>query len=104
MLASYRPGFAVMSRDLTAYSFEDESFETCKRYCRNDSVIVEQIPYVNGLCVRFRKWPHRWGRMIHYDKYSRSLYVWKFQVQFEKEYFHRNGKIVYDPLEKEYEK
>lgn len=103
MLPSYRPGFAVMSRDLTAYSFEDESLESCKRYCFNDDVIVEMIPYVNGFSVTFRKWPYRWGKMIRYDKYSKSLYVWKFQVQFGKEYYHRKGKIVYDPLKKENE-
>ena len=41
MLESHKKGYAVMSPDLTAIAFEDESLENCKRYCFNGDVIVE---------------------------------------------------------------
>lgn len=48
MLESSRKGYAVMTKELDAYSFEDESLEACKRWCMSGYVIVEQIPYVMG--------------------------------------------------------
>jgi len=98
MLKSYRTGFAVMGRDLNSYTFEAESFEECKRFCRNGDVIVEMIPYVNGISISFRKWPFWYGKLIRYDKSSNSLYIWKFQIRWNKEYNHMKGDIVYDSL------
>lgn len=99
MLYNNERGYATVTRDRNAYSIEDRSMETCIRYCRMDSVVVEMIPYVNGFNLRFLKWPYKLGKhFISYDKYSQSIYFWKFQVQLNKEYSHRQGKVVYDPL------
>lgn len=99
MLTSNRRGYAIMDRELSGYYIESESLETCMQYCNKDKVVVEMIPYVNGFMLRFCKWPFQFGRhFIEYDKYASSVYIWKFQIQWRKEYNHRPGKIVYDPL------
>ena len=54
MLRNYERGYAVMTKELDAFSFESDSIESCKRYCFNGDVIVERIPYVNGFNVRVR--------------------------------------------------
>lgn len=93
MLRDYERGYAVMDKDLSAYSFECVDLETCKRYCRDGSVIVEKIPYVCGFSLRV--WVSRFNHGLKYDKYSRRLSLWRLQIQTGKEYEHKNGKIVY---------
>lgn len=95
MLQSYERGFAVMTKELDAFSFEHRDLETCKRYCRNDCVIVEQIPYVCGFSLRIMWLRHNFG--LRYDKYSRRLSLWHLQIQLTKEYTHKNGNVVYTP-------
>lgn len=100
MLYRNQRGYATMNRELTAFSLEDESLDTCKKYCRDDCVVVERIPYVNGFSIRVIMQRRRWGKFIRYDKYTGCLYIWRFQFQLLKEYSHKIGKIVYDPKAK----
>ena len=93
MLESYLRGYAVMNKELTAYSLCDESLETCKRYCHNGDVIVERIPYVCGIQIRIRFYkPWKW---IRYYKYARQLNIGWLHIQVNNEYRHKNGKVVY---------
>lgn len=48
MLDSNERGYAIMTKDLDGISLQDRSIEVCKRYCRNDYVIAERIPYKIG--------------------------------------------------------
>ena len=91
MLQSNRKGFAVMTKELDAYSFEDESLKTCKEYCRPGYVIVEQTPYVMGYSVRV-VW-HKFATPFYF-KYSYKNILW-LHWSVEKVYGHRVGKIVY---------
>ena len=91
MLDSNRKGYAVMNKDLSAYSFEDESLENCKRYCYNDSVIAERIPYICGISIKFM-WFEYWKPF--YFKYGMNNILW-FHWSIRKEYLHKTGKIVY---------
>ena len=95
MLNSRCRGYAVMTRELDAYSFEDESLESCKRYCRKDCVIVEMIPTPCGFNLRAWYSPANLG--FGYDKYAGMLRLWHLHFQVTKEYRHKIGKIVFDP-------
>ena len=97
MLAMNQRGYAVMNRELDAYAFEHEDLERCKRYCHNGDVIVEMIPYVNGINIRIRIFP-RTGKFFGYEKYNRQVHIGKLHIQFEKLYWHKTGEIVYDSL------
>lgn len=76
MLDSHRKGYAVMSEDLKGISFEDESLECCKKYCRKGNVIAERIPHVSGFQIR----------------------VFWANWQVSKIYRHRTGRVVYPPI------
>jgi hypothetical protein len=91
MLDSHRKGFAVMNKDLTAYSFEDERLEHCKRYCRNNDVIVEKIPYKIGYSIRL-VW-HKFWKPFDFKYYQKNI-LW-LHWSIRKEFSHKNGKIVY---------
>lgn len=95
MLDSNRKGYAVMSEDLKGYSFEDESLETCKRYCRKGYVIVEQIPYKCGFSISiiWRKWYKPFD--LHYNEKNIFWLHWRISYN----YLHRTGKTVYTPKE-----
>ena len=95
MLDSRLKGYAVMSPDLKGISFDNESFETCKRYCFNGDVIVEAIPYKCGIMVRLRFHRHNpWFRFNRYEK----VFL-KTRILFDYEYSHKYGKVLYtNPL------
>lgn len=97
MLGEREYGYAVMTRTLDAYSLMDGNLETCKKYCREECVVVEMIPYVCGFNIRLWISRYPFGRPISYDKYSSRLSIWKLNIQFGKEYDHKKGKVVYDP-------
>lgn len=98
MLDSRNFGYAVMNRELTAYSLEDTNLETCKRYCRNGDVIAEKIPYVCGLSIRFM-W-HKFNKPFYF-KYSYKNFLW-LHWSANKEYLHKTGKVVFaSPASKE---
>lgn len=96
MLPGMYRGYSVRSRDLSGISFESESLETCKRYCREDTVIVELIPVKCGFNLRV--WMSDYNRGLQYDKYANSLCLGKLVIQVYPEWKHKVGKIVYDPL------
>lgn len=93
MLDSNRKGYAVMNEQLTGISFDSEELETCKRYCRNGYVIVERIPCVVGFSITF-KW-YRFWKCFQF-KYNPKNILW-LHWSVQKEYAHKNGKIVYSP-------
>lgn len=99
MLPGYMRGYAVMTRELDAYSFEHEYLEKCIEWCRKDCVVVEMIPQVCGFNIRV--WWSKYSDGIQYDKYSRWLCLWHLNIQYNKEWCHKKGKIVYDPLNKQ---
>jgi hypothetical protein len=97
MLLDYQRGYSVRTRkDLKLISFESESLEDCKRFCLDDSVIVEVYPVKCGFNLRV--WKSTYNSGFNYDKYSKRLDLWKLHVQVIPEYTHKNGKIVFDPL------
>lgn len=91
MLDSNRKGFSVMNKELTAYSFSDESLDCCKRYCRNGDVIVERIPYKIGYSIRI-VWNKFWKPF--YFKYDQKNILW-LHWTIRKEFSHKIGNIVY---------
>jgi hypothetical protein len=90
-------GYAVMSKDLQGIGFDGNSLENCKRYCRNDDVIVERIPVVNGFSFKIAFYP--WFEKFSKHKLKGFISIWflcfNFVVKFE--YRHKIGKIVYRP-------
>ena len=95
MLYDYQRGYSVRTRDLHAISFESQSLEDCKQFCREDTVIVEMIPVKCGFNLRV--WMPDYNRGIKYDKYANSLCIGKLVIQVTPEWKHKIGKIVYDP-------
>lgn len=91
MLSSNRCGYATMNKELNAYSIEDESLETCKRYCRGTDVVVERLPVVRGFSIRIM-WYKFWKPI--YFKYNPKNILW-LHWSINKEYFHKNGNIVF---------
>lgn len=93
MLYNNRHGYAVMSKNLDAYSFQDENLETCKRYCRNGDVIVKMIPYVCGSSIKiiWRK-PYK---LIEFKKRFRYGNIFWLHLSWNREYLHRIGEIIY---------
>jgi hypothetical protein len=96
MLYDYERGYSVRTRDMHAISFESQSLEDCKRFCHDDSVIVELIPIKCGFNLRVRI--SNYNRGIKYDKYANSLCIGKLVIQVHLEWKHKIGKIVFDPL------
>lgn len=93
MLDSRIRGYAVMNKTLTGYSISSEDIETCKRYCRNGDVIVEQIPHVYGICIRIRFYsPWKW---FYYDRHADEFNIGWLHIQWLREYKHKIGKIVF---------
>ena len=89
-LQSNEFGYAVMTKDLKAYSFSHREVKVCKEYCRGDHVIVEQIPRVFGFSIRVY-----WARCherISFKYNTKNIFRLHWSVS--KEYTHKNGKIV----------
>lgn len=92
MLDSNNFGYAIMGKDLNSYSFEDESLEVCKRYCRGTDVIVEQIPYVTGFTITI-EWL-KFYKPFRFKYYPKNI-LWVHWV-YRRAYSHKNGKIVFN--------
>lgn len=97
MLYNYERGYSVRSRDLHTISFESQSLEDCKQFCRNGSIIVELVPVKCGFNLRV--WVSDYNRGLKYDKYANSICIGKLVIQVHPEWKHKIGKIVYDPQE-----
>ncbi len=93
MLNGNEHGYAVMNKELTAYSFEDTNLETCKRYCRNDSVIVKCIPYVAGFSIKIMC--YQWYKPFEFKIRWRRINILWFHFNWNHEYLHKIGEIVY---------
>ena len=96
MLYNYQRGYSVRTRDLSYISFESQSLEDCKRFCRDDCVVVEAIPVKCGFNLRV--WRSHYNCGLSYDKYAKILNLWRLRIQVDAEWDHELGKIVYDPL------
>ena len=91
MLENHRKGYATMSSDLKAYSIEDESLDTCKRYCMGTDVVVEMIPVHRGFSITFLWYkPFVW---FDFSRHGCNIF-WLHWLSL-KEYRHKTGKIVY---------
>ena len=95
MLDSYKQGYAVMSKNLDAYSFESTDIDACKRYCRNGDVITEMIPYIFGWSIRI-VWHKYWHRFIRFSNRSREFNIFYLHINWNAQYTHRIGKIVHE--------
>ena len=93
MLRSNEFGYAIMNKELDAYSFEDISLETCKKYCRNGDVIAKQIPCIVGFSIRIM-W-YKWDKIIDFNRRYKSGNIFWFHFYWNKEYLHKTGEIVY---------
>lgn len=91
MLESHKKGYAVMSPDLTAIAFEDESLENCKRYCFNGDVIVAVTPKKCGFSIRCRF--HRKNEWFKWTKWGDRVFF-KTRFYFDWEYTHEYGKEI----------
>lgn len=96
MLPNYQEGYSVQTRDLSGISFESQSLDDCKKYCREDTVIVKLTPVKCGFNLRI--WYSKSNRGIKYDRYCKCLSLWKLNFQIIPEWSHKVGKVVYDPL------
>lgn len=85
-------GFAVMNKELTAFSLEDISLDTCKRYCRKDCVVVKRIPYVCGFEIRVT-WINDWYKPFDFKGILKNIFWLHWSIN--KIYLHKNGEIVY---------
>ena len=92
MLHKREYGFAVMNKELTAYSLEDINLETCKKYCLNGDVIVRRVPYVCGFEIRII-WLNDWNKQICFKGILKNIF-W-FHWNINKSYLHKTGEIVY---------
>lgn len=99
MLSNDRRGFAVMTEDLTAYSFESENYSDCLRYCTHGDVIVEMIPKKCGFKLRFQ-WTINYGQWLKYDKYSNRIDIGRLHIWWGAEWWHVKGNVVYKNEEK----
>lgn len=91
MLRGSEQGYAVMNKELTAYSLETTDLETCKRYCRNGDVVVTRIPYVIGFEITVT-WID-WYKPLYFKGNLKNI-LW-LHWSIDKVYSHRSGKIVY---------
>ncbi len=91
MLDSNRGGFAVMNKELTSYSFEDESLETCKKYCRKGDVIARQLPYKAGFSIKVM-W-YKWHKPFQFKYQHKNIFWLHWSVN--NEYLHKTCEIVY---------
>ena len=92
MLRNREYGFAVMNKELTAYSLEDINLDTCKRYCRNGDVIVRRVPYVCGFEIRIT-WVNDWYKSIYFKGSLKNIFWLHWSIN--KAYLHKTGEIVY---------
>lgn len=98
MLDSNQPGYAVMSEDRTGISFEDRSLETCKKYCREEDIIVKVTPKVCGFSVRV--WLGRYDKLLSYSRFWKYANVFRLNVSWRKEFQHKYGEEVWRPERK----
>jgi len=93
MLHSTETGYAVMNKELDAFSFEGD-LETCKRYCRNGDVIAKRIPYKFGISIRIT-WHKYWSKAIQFRKRYREANIFYLHLNWNNEYMHKTGEIVH---------
>lgn len=93
MLRNNEYGYAVMNKELDAYSFEHIDLETCKKYCRNGDVIARQIPYKSGINISFN-W-YKPYRVFEFRRKSRQMNIGWLNVNWNYNYLHRTGEVVY---------
>lgn len=93
MLRNNEKGYAVMNKQLDAFSFEGD-LETCKKYCRNGDVIAERIPYKFGISIKIT-WHKYWAKPIRFKKCDGRANIFYLHFNWYDEYTHKTGKIVY---------
>jgi len=57
MLKNSEKGYALISKDLQAISFEHISLDICEKYCSRDEVIIERIPKKCGFNISITFFP-----------------------------------------------
>jgi len=70
---------------------EDESLETCKRYCRNGDVIAERIPYHYGYSIRIT-W-YKPYKLFQFTRWNKNIFWLHWSIQ--KQFTHKTGKVVF---------
>lgn len=91
MLYGKMKGYAVMDKQLTGWTFENESLERCKRYCGADYVIVERLPIKIGFSIRI--YYGKFWKPFSF-KYGDKNILW-IHWSISPEYSHKSGKVVY---------
>ena len=105
-------GFAVVSKDILddkvyksghfGISLSNRDFETCKRYCRDDSIVVRtyQAVFCRFIKIKWvRKYPEfRHSRRLENPKY---LQLWHLRFEWGTDYKYDSERTsVYDPIAK----
>lgn len=90
-------GYAVVSKDIlddTIYkkghfgiSLRRNDLETCKRYCHDDSIVVQTYRDVLARFVKF-KWVRKYPVFECSRKYSEPKYIqlWHFRIEWGTDY------------------
>ena len=93
MLKNNEHGYAVMSKNLDAYSFTHIDFETCKKYCSNGDVVARQIPYKSGVSISI-KWikPYKW---FEFKRKCKRMNIGWIYITWDYNYDHMTGEVVY---------
>lgn len=94
MLRDNEKGYAVMNKQLDAFSFEGD-LERYKKYCKNGDVIVERIPYKFGMSIRIT-WRKYSSKPIQFKKRYGQANIFYLHFNWHDEYTHKTGKIVYE--------
>ena len=102
-------GYAVVSKDILddkvyksghfGISLSNRDFETCKRYCHNDSIVVRTYQAVFCRFVKI-KWVRKYPEFSHSRRlcYPKYLQLWHLRIEWGTDYrddYER--KAVYDP-------
>lgn len=106
-------GYAVVSKDILddavykkgrfVISLHDRCLETCKRYCRNDSIVVRTYQTVFCRFIKF-KWVRKYPEFRHHSSRldnPKYLQLWHLRIEWGTDYTDDyERKAVYAPIAK----
>lgn len=88
-------GYQVRTKDLQGICFSHHSFDTCKKYCREDCVIVSTYAKTYGIKIRIFWQKHM--RLFHWDKYANVFNMFNLHIGCEKLCRDAMDEVVYRP-------
>ena len=102
-------GYAVVTKDILddkvfkrgsfGISFDGRDFDTCKRYCHGDRIVVRTFRKVLAKSITF-KWVFRYPHFEKSHRHSYPCYIQLWWLRIEWDTIHTNGyerEAVYTP-------